>query len=177
MPPDLAQGLLGEFQERRADLRRFLVARTGVDADADDLLNDMWIKLNANTSGPVSNPKSYLFRMANNLVLDRIRELRRREQRDRAWSTEQHGQDAGSGTSETIDTAPNAEQAMIERDEAGRLAEAIGKLPPGAQRVLRMHKLDGLSHREVADRLGISKSAVEKHMAVAMSCLRRLLES
>jgi DNA-directed RNA polymerase specialized sigma24 family protein len=41
--------------------------------------------------------------------------------------------------------------------------------------VLRLHKFDGLSHGEVAARLGISKSAVEKHMAVAMAHLRRLL--
>jgi len=43
-------------------------------------------------------------------------------------------------------------------------------------RVLKMHKLDGLSHGEVAAQLGISKSAVEKHMAVAMAYLRRLLK-
>ncbi len=38
-----------------------------------------------------------------------------------------------------------------------------------------MHKIEGLTHGEVAARLGISRSAVEKHMAVAMTHLRRLL--
>lgn len=64
---------------------------------------------------------------------------------------------------------------MVERDEAARLASAIAHLPDGARRVLRLHKIEGLSHGEVAARLGISKSGVEKHMAVAMKYLRRLL--
>ena len=55
------------------------------------------------------------------------------------------------------------------------LAEAIGQLPPGAARVFKRHKLDGLSHGEVAAELGISRSAVEKHIAVALRHLRELM--
>lgn len=167
------QGLLGVLEERRAELRRFLVARIGSEADADDLLNELWIKINTGTSGPVMNPASYLFRMASNLVLDRLREARRRARREEDWTAEQRGFAASSV--EVADHAANAEQQMMESDEARRLTEAIAQLPAGAQRVLRRHKLDGLSHGEVAAELGISKSAVEKHMAVAMTHLRRLL--
>ena len=175
MKPVPSQGLLFELEKRRAELRRFLVARTGSEADADDLLSELWIKISASNTGPVSSARSYLFRTANNLVLDKVREARRRQRRESDWTAEQHGGDIPSA--EIADTASDAESVLIEQDEAARLAEAIGKLPAGAQRVLRMHKLDGLSHREVADRLGISKSAVEKHMVVAMTHLRRLLES
>ena len=175
MSPVHTQGLLLELEERRAELRRFLVARTGSEADAEDLLSELWIRVSASASGPVSNPKSYLFRAANNLVLDKIRQARRRERRESEWIADQHGPDLVSG--EVADPAENAEQVMIEDDDVTRLAQAIEKLPAGAQRVLRLHKLEGLSHREVADRLGVSKSAVEKHMSVAMTHLRRLLES
>jgi RNA polymerase sigma factor (sigma-70 family) len=48
----------------------------------------------------------------------------------------------------------------------------VETLPPQTQRVFRMHKLEGLSHAETAARLGVSKSAVEKHMITA---LKRLL--
>ena len=171
MPPTYSQGLLGTFEGRRAELRRFLVARTGSEAEADDLLSELWIKISANRPGPVANPKSYIFRMANNLVLDRLREFRRRERRDSEWTAVQHG----SYSNEVEDPAPNAEQSLIDQGEVERLSRAIAQLPPGAQQVLRLHKLDGLSHAEVAARLGISKSAVEKHMAVAMTHLRRLL--
>ena len=175
MLPVPPQGLLLKFQELRSDLRRFLVARAGSELEADDLLNELWIKISRSNSGPVSNPKSYLFRTANNLVLDKIREIRRRERRENEWAADQFG--AEIGAVEVEDPAINAEQALVVQDEARRLAAAIEKLPARAQRVLRMHKLEGFSHAEVAERLGISKSAVEKHMAAAMTQLRRELES
>lgn len=175
MPPVPPQGLLLKLDELRGDLRRFLVARTGSEAEADDLLSELWIKISAGCAGPVSNPRSYLFRTANNLLLDKIREARRRQRRESDWTADQVGADLASG--EVADTARNAEQELIDEDEARRLAKALAKLPSGAQRVVRMHKLEGLSHVEVAKRLGISRSAVEKHMAVAMMHLRRLLEN
>lgn len=167
------QGLSATLEAQRPALRRFLVARTGSESDADDLLSELWIKANGAATGPVANPLNYLFRMANNLVLDRLREARRRSRREREWTGDLHGEDALSY--EVADISPNSEQLLLNRDEARRLREAIDQLPAGAQRVVRMHKIDGLSHAEVAANLGISKSAVEKHMAVAMAHLRRLL--
>jgi RNA polymerase sigma-70 factor (ECF subfamily) len=167
------QGLAGALEEWRADIRRFLIARTGNEADADDVLSELWIKLKTIQPGPVANPKGYLFRTANNLVLDRLREARRRERRESHWTAEQH--EDYSPLSEVADPAPDAEQRLAANDEMQRLADAVAQLPAGARRVVRMHKLEGLSHAEVAERLGITKSAVEKHMAVAMTHLRRLL--
>lgn len=174
MSPASNQGLAGALEERRSELRRFLVARTGSEADADDLLSELWIKINRGGPGPVANPTGYLFRMANNLVLDRLREARRRERREEDWTADQYGPHAAS--TDVADRSPDAEQLLVEAGEARRLADAVAQLPAGAQRVLRLHKLEGLSHGEVAAELGISKSAVEKHMAVAMTHLRRLLE-
>jgi RNA polymerase sigma-70 factor (ECF subfamily) len=165
--------LTGTLEARRGDLRRFLIARTGSEADADDLLSELWIKANSVQPGPVSNPGSYLFKMANNLVLDRLRETSRRQRREGDWIAEQRGSHAL--VEEPADPASSAEQMLIERDEQNRLTEAIDQLPAGARRVLRMHKLEGLGHAEIAAQLGISKSAVEKHMALAMAHLRRIL--
>ena len=167
------QGLLATFEEQRLALRRFLVARTGSESDADDLLSELWIKAKGGATGPIASPVSYLFRMANNLVLDRLRETRRRGRRERNWTGELHGEP--DLAFEVADPSPTAEQQLVDREEAQRLREAIEQLPPGAKRVLRLHKIDGLSHAEVAASLGISKSAVEKHMAVAMTHLRRML--
>jgi RNA polymerase sigma-70 factor (ECF subfamily) len=111
--------------------------------------------------------------MANNLVLDRLRETSRRQRREGDWIAEQRGSHAL--VEEPADPASSAEQMLIERDEQNRLTEAIDQLPAGARRVLRMHKLEGLGHAEIAAQLGISKSAVEKHMALAMAHLRRIL--
>lgn len=166
-------GLQAVLAQRRADLRRFLVARTGSEAEADDILSELWIKAATANVGPIANHDSYLFIMADHLVLDRVREARRRERRERDWTAERHGRDALQ--QEAADPEPGADDRLIREDEARRLRAAIERIPPGARRVLRLHKLEGLSHGEVAARLGISRSAVEKHMAVAMAHLRRLV--
>jgi RNA polymerase sigma-70 factor (ECF subfamily) len=156
----------------RADLLRFLVARTGSAAEAEDLVQELWLKLRQPAGGPVLNGRAYLYRMAQNLVVDRLREKQRRMRRDRLWAD---GSGQHDHTSEPVDPSPNAEQEMLDREETALLASALRTLPEGARRAFELHKIEGLSHAEVAARLGISKSGVEKHMAVAMKYLRRAM--
>ncbi len=69
-------GLEAVFLNNRATLLRFLRAR-GAGEGAEDLLQEMWIRASAGASGPVADPLAYLYRVANNLLLDRRRaELR-----------------------------------------------------------------------------------------------------
>lgn len=172
MRPEATQGLEALYRLHRAELLRFLVTRTGDPGEAEDVLQEVWIKLEHAATAPVANGRAYLFRMAQNLVVDRLREKQRRMRRERIWLEDL----AGTGTgSDPTETAPNAEQALLDREEAARLQAALETLPDGARRVFDLHKIGGLSHAEVAMRLGISRSGVEKHMAVAMKYLRRAL--
>lgn len=166
-------GLTELYTLYRRELLRFLTARTGDATEADDLMQELWIRVASAPTRPIANGRAYLFRIANNLVLDRVRERRRREIREQKWSDAEHGTVPASG--EVADNRADIEAEMEARQEAAVLASAIANLPDGARRVLRLHKIDGLSHDEVAERLGISRSGVEKHMAVAMKHLRRLL--
>lgn len=141
--------------------------------DAEDFASDLYLKLQVlDPAAPIDNPRSYLFAMANRLVLDRLRETQRRARRERTWASEVVSDPACPEK----DERPDPEQHLLASDEAECLRRAIEKLPAGSRRVLRLHKFDGLSHLDVAKRLGISRSAVEKHMAVAMRHLRRALE-
>ena len=166
-------GLKLLYREHRQSLLRFLVARCGDAADAEDILQELWIRLDGLQAAPIANGRSYLFRMAQNLVLDRVRERRRREIRDREWTMSTF--EVEKGAAEAIDHYGNAETNLIRSEDVARLASAIGELPPGAARAFRLHKLQGLSHSEVAAQLGISRSGVEKHIAVAMAHLRRAM--
>ncbi len=155
----------------RADVMRLLLARTGDPAEAEDLMQELWLKVRQQPGGPVQNGRAYLFRMAQNLVIDRLRERQRRMARDRRWSDA--ATDFASAAVEPADRRKNAEEDLLDRETVATLASAIGNLPDGARRAFQLHKIDGLSHAEVAARLGISKSGVEKHIAVAMKYLRR----
>jgi RNA polymerase sigma-70 factor (ECF subfamily) len=173
MAPDDAQGLETLYRTYRADLLRFLTARTGDAGDAEDILQELWIRARQPGGVPIANGRAYLYRMAQNLVVDRLREQHRRMRRDRRWTDERT--DFAANTDEAVDAGADAEAAILHREETALIASAIGNLPEGARRAFQMHKIDGLSHAEVAERLGISKSGVEKHMAVAMKYLRRAL--
>jgi RNA polymerase sigma factor (sigma-70 family) len=164
-------GLVLLFAELRAELVRFLAARTGSPADAEDLAQELWLRIQGVQPGPIGNGRAYLYRAAQNLVLDQVRERRRREAREAHW----HAAAAASADGEVIDSGPDALDAMIERERDVALARAIEGLPEGAGRVFRLHKLEGLSHSDIAARLGISRSGVEKHVAVAMAHLRRAM--
>lgn len=165
-----AGGLEGVYYLHRAELLRLLCARTGDATEAEDILQDLWLKAHAQQAATLSNSKAYLYRMAQNLLIDRLRERRRRMCRDYQWLTDFALAHAGTGGWQR-----SAEEAAYENEETERLARAIERLPDGARRVFRLHKLEGLSHAEVASRLAISRSGVEKHMAVAMKYLRRTL--
>ena len=70
-----------------------------------------------------------------------------------------------------IADAADAEAAACARLRLERLIQALGALPPMTRQVFWLHKLEGLTHPETAKRLQISKSAVEKHVSLALKHL------
>jgi len=168
---EVSAGLVAALAEHRHQLVRFFRSRTGDGAEAEDVVQEIWLHVSRAETGPVANPLAYLHRVGMNIVLDRVRERRRRERREQDWSDVA----IGSGDGEARDNSPSPLDVVEGRERVRLLAAAIEKLPPGASRVFRRHKLDGLSHSEVAAELGISRSAVEKHIAVAMRHLREAL--
>jgi RNA polymerase sigma-70 factor (ECF subfamily) len=157
--------LLAAYFDRKDDLRRFFVARLGSATDADDLMQDLYLKL---TGVPVNddirNPGAYLYRLAANVMLDRLRQQRRASARDADW---RRAHTAGDAADDIAD-APAADDAVAARQQLRLLVKALEDLPPQTQRVFRLHKFEGLSHAETAAKLGISRSAVEKHMIAAL---------
>jgi RNA polymerase sigma-70 factor (ECF subfamily) len=169
VPPS---GLAALFEQHRRELARFLSARCGDPHQAEELMQDLWIKLSGTSPGPIANGRAYLFRMANNLMLDTLRARRRAMARDHGWL-----RDAGGDMPSEVrpDPAPSAVDSIIADQERAVLHRAISDLPPGAARALRLHRFEGLAQGDVAREMGISRSGVEKHLATAMRHLRRAL--
>ncbi|WP_240047424.1 RNA polymerase sigma factor [Sphingomonas panacisoli] len=140
-------------------------------SEAEDALQELWIRASAGDSGPIANPRAYLYRAAQNLALDAVRARASRQRRDGEWAATQRD----PSFAEPVDFMPNAEAAMLAREDAVKLSAAIAALPAKAGAVFRLHKLDGMPHAEIASRLGITRSGVEKHIAVAMAHLRRAM--
>lgn len=148
------------FLAHRPALERFLRARCGNAAEAEDLLQDLWLKL-AGVMVPVAEPLAYLYRMADNLVLDRRRSAQRRERRDDAWIDF-----SGSGSAGVSD-APSAERAIIARGQLAQVAQAFDELGERTTAIFKSYRIDGVGQKEIAAQQGISLSAVEKHLQKA----------
>lgn len=160
--------LLETYLERRADLVRFFAARLRSSAAAEDLVQDIYLRLAAmDGTAKVHNAVGYLYRLGSNLMLDRIRGERRGAVRDGAWLDANSTRVGAEGVAEE----PDAEQVIAARQRLAATVEALRNLPEQTQRVFRMHKFDGMSHPEVAATLGISRSAVEKHVMAALKLL------
>jgi RNA polymerase sigma-70 factor (ECF subfamily) len=169
-----ASGLALVLEENRRALLQFLAARCGSADEAQDLLQELWFKVGAQPSGPIAAPRAYLFRMANNLVLDQARGRQRAMRRERVWLETENG-GVAAAVEDRRDPGEPADEALVRRQEAEILHEAIAALPEGAGRALRLYRFDGLGQSEIARVMGISRSGVEKHLALAMKRLRAAL--
>lgn len=167
MKPAGTSALEDAYLSRRADLLRYFSARLGSAEAAEDLVQDIWLKIERGVEGEVTNPSGFLFRLGSNLMLDRIKQQRRARARDASWRSSQSDEIGG----EDLAAEPAADQATAARQHLERLIAALNDLTPACRRVFRMHKLEGLSHAETAAALGISRSAVEKHVSAALKHL------
>lgn len=167
---DARSALLAAYLERRDDLVRFFAMRLKSPAAGEDLVQDIYLRIAAVEPGAdVRNAAGYLYRLGSNLMLDKIRGEKRSAARDHDWR-DSHRTIVGA---EEVSEEPSADAAVAARQRLEAVVATLKELPEQTQRVFRMHKFDGLSHSEVAQALGISRSAVEKH---CMAALKRLAE-
>ncbi len=149
------------YELHYAQLYGFVIKHTDDQHLAEDLVQQAFVKLWQKRTSIRSALafKSYLFTTARNLVLD---EYRRKlaEQEAQLIFKELLQNTASEEAHETIVREINA---------------AIEALPSGRRRIFEMHKLEGLSHREIAAALSISISTVEKQIVAAMKTLREKL--
>ncbi len=155
----MTEGPLAEtFMIHRPALLRYLRAR-GAGDEADDLLQELWIKLDAGNDGTtIHDQLAYLYRMAHNLMLDRRRSAMRRQGREQVYHGDVHGSDG------MADDAPGAERTLIARDRLRHIDLALSALGTRADFIFRRHRIEGIPQRQIAEELGVTLSAVEKHL-------------
>lgn len=169
----MATGLSAIFMMHRAALLRFLRAR-GAGDDAEDLLQDMWMKLEAKDLGPVADPLPYLYRMANNLMLDRYRSSTRRERREQDWAG-----GAGGVMADPSDDVP-VDDRLILNQQLNEARSVLRTLGPRVELVFRRFRIEGVGQKVIAEELGVSLTTVEKDLQKAyraMIALKQKLDT
>lgn len=158
-----AGGLEAIYLAHRPELLRFFRARGAGDA-ADDLLQELWLKASASATGPIQDPLAYLYRAANNLMIDRARSEVSAAQRNRDWT------DMTTGLSEASE-APSAERHLLAREALAQASRTIAGLGDRTDTIFRRFRIDGVGQRRIAEELGISINTVEKHLQRAYRAL------
>ncbi len=144
------------------ELVRFLSARMGSREAAEDVAHDTYLRVLERAGGEqIAHPRAFLYRIALNLVVDR----HRRHQVRMAAPLEAVDVQEADVTQQL--------QHDLQRDQRLALMQkALDELSKPCRDSFLLRKLDGLSHQQIADHLGISRSLVEKHIVNAMKHCR-----
>jgi RNA polymerase sigma factor (sigma-70 family) len=127
--------------------------------DIDDVIQEAYARLWTAEFAAITNPRAYFYQVARNLVHQRLR-------RARVVPMELMGEIDELGV---ISDEPGAERGLSARQELDRLISVVSRLPTQCRRAFELRKFDGLSQREVAQRMGVSEGTVEKHLAKALA--------
>lgn len=145
------------FSKEAPGLRRFL--RRFAPNAADDLTQESFMRLCAADMTDVESPRAFLFRTARNLALNAARH-------DRIAATESVPDPDAAGA---VSMEPSPEDRVAIREDIKELRRALDQLSPNQRDALLLFKLDGLSHREIGARLGVSPRTVERYISDAVS--------
>lgn len=146
-------------------LLRFFRRRSRSTEDAADLAQDTFARLSAANLSEIRQPASFLFATALNLLRDRARSARVRNEALTVSAEEE----------QLVCPAPRAERVLDGEQRIRVLEAALRELSPKCRAVFVLFHFDEMSQREIADRLRISVSMVEKYVRQAVShCQKRL---
>jgi RNA polymerase sigma factor (sigma-70 family) len=131
-------------------------------ADIDDLCQDIYVRVFEAACEQIPGPaKPFVFATARNLLIDRAR-------RAHVVRIEAVADPDALGVAAE---EPSLDRVVMAREELRRLQTMLDRLPQAYRDALLMKKIEGLSRREIAVRLGISEQAVKYHIANAMYAL------
>ena len=165
VPPPSDKDFRSLYQATLTPLRRYLATVLANSHEAQDIAHDAYLRTYTAMQGQeINQPKAFLFTTARRLALNfRLRRGNRMRPEENAV------------LDRTAADAPDAAQIAMARQEREAMAAAIARLPQGCRTVLVLRNLEGMSHQEIALRLELSRSTVEKHLARALHLLREAL--
>lgn len=156
------------------DLRRYLLARTGDAALADDLVHDAFLRLHARADGlaDVAHLRGFVFQVVRRTLIDH-----QRQQATRARALAAVGDAPAEASPEALDRV-DRDDPLGEPSPEATMARVVGAfidtLPPADREALRLVEFDGLNQRQLAERLGLSPSGARSRVQRAR---RRLADA
>jgi RNA polymerase sigma-70 factor (ECF subfamily) len=164
--PDLRDWFLANVLPLEASLVRFLRRNWRNDSDIPDLLHETYVRVYDSAQRELpDNAKAFAFATAQNLLTDLVR-------REKVVPIE------AASELDALDVAldePGPDRKTIARDELRRLQLALDNLPPRAREAIVLRQVEGLTRREVAQRMQITERTVKWHLTEGLRALAKAL--
>ena len=155
-----------DLQSLAAKIRRVLRRRGRSHDDADDLIQEAFLRLHAYCRDhAIRNTGGFLFRTALNLAYDRSR-------RDRVAAVIPVALDELP----LVDPYPPPDEVCAGQERLQRMRAGLEAMSPRRREVFVLNRIEGYSFPQIAERLGITLSMVEKHAAKAILFLTDWME-
>lgn len=156
------------YTEYSLNLRKSIMRMVNCEHVAKDIVHDAFVKFSMmDNPQELEYPYAYLYRTAINLIKDRAKALRiRDDHKQSVLQDEDYGIEFKS-----------PERCHLAQEALDIGLAAIESIPPKCRKIFLMHKVDNMSHKEITEKVGISKYTVEKHIMRAMGRCRTYLDS
>ncbi len=159
------------YREHYTALLSFVRRRVDTDAEAADLVQEAYLRVlryrnRAADQQDSSTLKALLYQIAVNLLVERVRVARAQHQLDHIPLED---------TLVIVAPIPAHDRQVAGEQDLSRLLAIIKKLPRKRREVFLLRRFQGLSYREIGERLGMSTAAVERNVTRAMAFCRKEL--
>jgi RNA polymerase sigma factor (sigma-70 family) len=165
---DRARFLDTLYRQYATTLLRFISRQNVSPEEAKEIVQETYCRLQQIPQvETLESPRGYLFRTAINLARDTKRQRRR------------HMSNSTGGTTEVSDLpsdAPTAYQVLKGEQELAIIRLAIAELNPTCRQVFILHRFGNATYGQIATRLGVSVSMIEKHVSAALAHLKSRLD-
>ena len=155
-----------DFECHRPVLTRYFRRHWGRESEIEDLVQEALLRL-IRSPRPIDNEEAYVVRIAGNLIRDRLR----REQSHQAKQHVSLDENIAYLTTEE----PGCERVYESKRQWDQVLAALHELSPRCCQVFLLQRYEGWTYTAIAKHLGISASAVEKHMMRALLHLQTRL--
>ncbi len=147
------------LKKLRHALVRRLVRRGTLPQDAEDAIHDAFVRLClAQQKQVIRNPAAFLTDV---VMKVRVEKWRSSQRYHRLFV------DEPAEALDLVDVAPRPDDFLQADQRLERMWRRLGALSPRTREIFFLHRLHGLSYAQIAASMGVSVSAIEKHIARA----------
>lgn len=156
-------------------LLAFVISLTGSDSGAEDVAQEIFIRIWAHRESweDRGSPRAYLYRIARNMALNARRDGQAGHHRLSSLPAAEISRNGALRARQSDHPESRVAVRTLEAD----IRQAVEALPTRRREVFVLARFQGLSHREIAEAMGISLQTVANHMRLALEGLREALRS